>query len=145
MPRRRRERLPVDPIRFGEILREVRTERGMSQESLAYAMLNIWKERHPTGKISAAWVRQVESGRIKSVDRERIACAALALQVPVTRLLPPVENPASSATDVAIALRGYGLNDQEVERFLTQIHEIVKDRQLKMGPPLMGNEEESND
>lgn len=143
MQRNRRDRLPVDPVAFGRILREVRTERNMSQESLAYAMLAIWKQRHPDGKISAAWIKQVERGMIKSVDRERVACAALALRVPVTRLLPPIEGPAPTDTDVALALRGYGLTDHEVEQFLSQIQKLVKDRKPQMGPPLINDEDDS--
>ncbi|WP_020375112.1 helix-turn-helix domain-containing protein [Sulfobacillus thermosulfidooxidans] len=138
MPQSRRDRLPIDAKAFGEILRTVRLERGMSQEALAFAMIPLWKKRNRSGTISAGWVKQVEHGLVKSVDRDRVACAAEALGVPVTRLLPPVAGPTTvSDTDLALMLRAYGLSDTEVDAFLTAVQNVIKGRTaLKRENPL---------
>lgn len=125
MQRTRRTRLPVDPEAFGRLLRQVRLERGLSQEALAFAMIPLWKRRH-AGTISSTWVAQAERGLVKSVDRDRIACAAEALGVSVIRLLPQTDEPPATETDVALTLRRYGLSDADVERFLVAIQDAVR-------------------
>lgn len=136
MTNQRRYRIPIDPVAFGQVLREVRMERKMSQEGLAFAMIPIWARRKRKGTISSAWVKQAEMGRMKTVDRERIACAAEALGVPVTRLLPSIDVPPGNETDVTMALRSYGLTNDEAEKFLADIDRVIRERrQRKQGSP----------
>ncbi|PSR37269.1 MAG: hypothetical protein C7B44_04705 [Sulfobacillus thermosulfidooxidans] len=124
----RRSRLPIDPDEFGQRLANIRRQQGYSQEDLSFAMQQIWKNHQRPGKISTGWVQQVEQGMVRSVDRMRILCAAEALGVPITQLLPPLSAdamPQGTETDIALALRAYGLNDQEIERVLEVVRHIV--------------------
>ena len=132
MTRMRRERIPIDPIAFGRILKTVRQEQGMSQQDLAFAMTLIWRRRMESAKaISLNWVRLAERGDLKSVDRYRIACAAEALHVPVTQLLPPAssepeESSAKTPVDLVVAFRRYGISDADIETLLPLIREFTE-------------------
>lgn len=139
MPRNRRTRIPIDPNAFGEILRTVRRERGMSQEDLAFAMATIWQQSGQPGKISGSWVKQLERGELQSVDGRRIDCAAKALGVSVIRLLPHIASVTTTEADVALALRAYGLTDPEVGEILVTIQGALQRRRgrpnREMQPP----------
>ena len=131
-PRIRVTRLPVAGPEFGDILRAVRTARHMSQEDLAREMTGAWHRHGLPGKISFGWVKRIESHEVKSVDRLRIACAAEVLEVPVTRLLPPVrvqntetEN-LETETDIVLALRSYGVEDRDIEDLLDTIKTLPR-------------------
>jgi len=130
MTQYRKERIAVDPIAFGEHLRSAREAKQWSQYDLSYEMTRIWRERrHSTENISLTWVKAAERGEFKSVDRLRITCAAEALGVPVTRLLPPQSTPEAeprpkTPADVVVALRGYGMSDADIEKLLPIIQQF---------------------
>lgn len=117
-------RIPIDPKEFSRTLKELRQKRGFSQQDLAMEMTLKAREitnnpKYPT--IAVEWVRRVEQGHSQSVSSERVSLAAAALGVPVSDLLPGTELPPASLTDVAIALRGYGVDDDTVRRILDYI------------------------
>ncbi len=125
-PRVRRERLTIDGPAFGAILRQARLARGWSQETLAFAMIECWRKRNQAGTVSSGWVKQVELGLTQSIDRERVACAAEALGIPVTRFLPTIAGPESgNAVDLALLLRAYGLDATGIDQILHTVQTLA--------------------
>lgn len=118
------DRLSINPEEFSRTLKEIRQKRGFSQQDLAMEMTMKAREithnpKYPT--IAVEWVRRLEQGHAQSVSSERISLAAVALGVPVSDLLPGIELPPTSLTDVAVALRGYGVDDNTLRRILDEI------------------------
>ena len=126
------ERISVDPQEFGQILRSVRSEQGLSQENLAMAMTMIERQKVPKGQTSANWVRLAERGALKSVDTQRIMYAAEALGVPVSRLLPPPKDETAangSAASLIVAFRRYGLAEADIAKLLPLIQQFTAGNQ----------------
>lgn len=115
-------RLSIDPVAFGRILREVRLSRNMTEQDLADAMTPIWRREDPNRPaISLAWVRRAERGEMASLAKERLAIAAEALAVPLSRLMPPQEAPPTSRVDLVVYLRGYGVPNDAIDRLVATI------------------------
>ena len=77
---------------FGELLRRIRWENGLTEKGLAKRL----QEAHSLPlKLWVAWVGAVEDGLIESIDVDHVLTAALALEVLVSRLVP-IPKPSSS-------------------------------------------------
>ncbi len=127
---KRGERIYIDAEELGRTVRELRLSANMSQQDLAFATTVAWRQL--TGiqtTISFNWIRLLERGEVRSVNRDRIACVAEALHVPVTRLLPVKkigqnETPGTTA-DLVVAFRRYGMTDKDIETLLPFIEQFA--------------------
>ncbi len=125
-------RIAADSQTIGALIREARHAKKLSQLEMVFEMNVLLRKRYPQSKrglISLDWLRQIERGDPQTVSTERIGYAAEVLGIPVSQLLPVID-PAETETDVGdvvLALRGYGVSEQSVEKILQYIKED-KDR-----------------
>lgn len=126
-------RITIDPKPFAETLQRLRRKKGFSQHGLATEMTIVARDTTGNAKypaIPVEWVRRIEQGHMQTVSSERVALAALALGVTVSDLLPAADAPPATITDIALALRGYGMPDAAIRRILTYI-ESQKDKDTR--------------
>ena len=72
---------------FGELLRKLRWQRGLTEKNLAQGLQEAFPKALPL-KSWIMWVKQAEEGLIESVDGDHALAAAAALEVPVSALIP---------------------------------------------------------
>ncbi len=103
---------------FGELLRKLRWQRGLTEKSLAQGLQEAFPKALPL-KSWTIWVKQAEEGFIENVDGDHVIAAAVALKVPVSALLP-VKKPASPeevGPTVREQLLALGMSEEEVRAF----------------------------
>lgn len=138
----------MDPRALALNVRMLREARGWNQSELAYEVNRVWKEMFPDQRlITIDWVRSIEAtNRVHSVSMDRVLALAHALDVPVSRILPPNPEPEqeSTAADIAIALRNYGIDPIGIDKTLAFIEEYKareaerkaeRMRELSTNPP----------
>ncbi len=107
-----------DGAGFGELLRKLRWQSGLTEKSLAQRLQETFPKALPL-KSWTMWVKQAEEGLIENVDGDHVIAVAAALEVPVSALLP-VKRPASpdevgpTAKEQLLAL---GMSEDEVRAF----------------------------
>ena len=103
---------------FGELLRRVRWEKGLTEKGLAQRLQESYPKALPL-KRWVAWVKQAEDGLIESVDVEHVLAVAMALEVPMSALLPATK--PSSLEEVGPTVRqqllALGMSEAEVRAF----------------------------
>ena len=119
-------RIAADSQTIGALIHKARQAKKMSQQEMIFEMNVLMRKRFPTGKrrlISLDWLRQIERGDPQTISTERIGYAAEVLGIPVSQLLPVLKSPETETdvADVVLALRGYGVSEQSVEKILQYI------------------------
>lgn len=119
-------RVEADVKTIGMIVREKRTEKGMSQQDVLFQINQLERQRYPKKKklISFEWLRQLERGDPRTISTERLGYLAEVLEIPISQFLPVIASETHNDVGaVALALRGYGVSERSVEKILQYIHD----------------------
>lgn len=112
------ESLIMDGPGFGELLRHVRWEKGLTEKGLAQRLQESYPKALPL-KRWVEWVKQAEDGLIENVDVDHVLTVAMALEVPMSALLPATK--PSSLEEVGPTVRqqllALGMSEDEVCAF----------------------------
>ena len=100
----------IDGITLGQNVRALRLDQGLSPTELANAM----QSEVPELSVTAEWVVWVESGLIPTVDENLVIAAALALTVPVSRLILPPASSQNTTMTVREQLQQMGMTAQGI-------------------------------
>lgn len=120
----RHRRLATDTKALGQNIRHFRREKQMSQMDLCLAINKLWAERYPGDRsVSIDWLRDLERGTHNSVTADRAVVLAEVLDIPLSSLLPveDLKVPPTTAADLAVALRGYGLSGEGVKQAMAYL------------------------
>lgn len=130
-------RLDADIKTIGTIIREKRLEKGLTQQGLVFEMNVLMRKQKPKKQrlISLDWLRQIERGDPRTISTERLGYAAEVLGIPVSQLLPVMTSTGtnSDVTEVILALRGYGVSEQSVEKILQYIQDEKEHEEKSTG------------
>ena len=101
----------IDGITLGQNVHTLRLEQRLSPTELAQTMQN----EIPGLSVTAEWIVWLESGLIPTVDENQVIAAALALTVPVSRLiLSPSPPPQNMPVTVREQLQQMGLTASNI-------------------------------
>lgn len=73
---------------FGRLLQSARLDHGLSETELARAM----NQAYPDSATTHSWIVWAEAGRVPSIGFGHVVAAAMALNVPVSSLVPAPSN-----------------------------------------------------
>jgi len=107
---------------FGELLRKLRWQRGLTEKNLAQGLQEAFPKALPL-KSWIMWVKQAEEGLIESVDGDRVLAAVAALEVPVSALMPATRpaSPEEVGPTTREQLLAFGMSEEEARAFCSKL------------------------
>lgn len=121
----------VTPTELGRRVLELRHRLGYTQERLQH-LVNLIRTQRNASMVSARYIRRLETGQMETVDMERLADVADALDTTVSHLVIE-QNAGSAAERLTLMLRQFGMTDDEVAEVLAHATQASR-RQRRKAP-----------
>ena len=121
---------------IGRRVRDLRQERGLSQERLAHEAAQIYWQHHPGGQmITIHWVLRLERAVTNVIDVEKLSAVAAALGVPLSRLVLPEAAVTDPLGQLAVALRAAGMAPPAIAETVREIQDRIRAQAPQRGEP----------